>query len=203
MIEGEIMSQPVAKGFRRRNYYIDKDFQTKFITKFCALVGGGAALTILVLYLFTRLSTTVSIVKSRVVVMTTADFLLPLLMQTVVIVMVAVGVATIVFTLIVSHKIAGPLYRFKQVFRELEEGNFSAQVRLRKDDQLHEVAGDFNRMINAVRNQIHEANVATQAIQDSIEAIGEFNVEDQKRHKFTELKLKVQELEKALKFFRT
>ena len=198
------MSQPIVdKGFRRRNYYIDKDFQIKFVMKFCALVAGGAGLTILMLYLLTQLSTTVSIVKSRVVVMTTADFLLPLLAQTVVIVTVAVGITTAIFTLIVSHKIAGPLYRFKQTFKELEQGNFSNQIRLRKDDQLHEVAVEFNHMINAVRNQIHEANRATEAIKHDLDDIGEFNIEDQKRRKFTEIKLRIQELEKALRFFKT
>lgn len=197
------MSQPTAKGFRRRNYYIDKDFQKSFILKFCALVAAGAGLMILILYLLTRLSTTVSIVKSRVVVMTTADFLLPLLLQTVVIVTIAVGITTAIFTLIISHKIAGPLYRFKQTFKELSQGNFSSQVRLRKDDQLHEVATEFNQMINAVRNQIHEANLAAKSIKDALDEIGEFNIEDQKRRKFTEIKIEIQELEKALRFFKT
>ncbi len=197
------MSQAAAKGFQRRNFYIDKNFQTKFIVKFCTLVAGGAGLTILALYMLTRLSTTVSIVKSRVVVMTTADFLLPVLIQTVILVMIAVGIATIVFTLIVSHKIAGPLFRFKQSFKELAQGNFSNQVRLRKGDQLHEVATEFNQMINAVRDQIREANLAAQSIRNDVEAIGEFNIEDQKRHKFLEVKQKLEALEKALRFFKT
>lgn len=197
------MSQPSQKGYRRRNYYIDKEFQTKFVMRFCSLVAGGAVLTILALYLLTRLSTTVSIVKSRVVVMTTADFLLPLLVQTVFIVTIAVGITTAVFTLIVSHKIAGPLYRFKQSFKELARGNFSNQVRLRKDDQLHEVATEFNQMINAVRTQVQAASVSAQAIKNGFEDIGEFNIEDQKRHKYSEIKLQIQELEKALRFFNT
>ena len=192
-----------AKGVRRRNYYIDKDFQTKFITKFCTLVAGGAGLMIIILYILTRLSTTVSIVKSRVVVMTTADFLLPLLAQTVVIVTIAVGITAGFFTLVISHKIAGPLFRFKQMFKELALGNFSNQVRLRKDDQLAEVATEFNQMINAVRNQIQAANNLTQSIKSDLDSIGELNNDDQKRHKFTEIKLKVQELGKALEFFRT
>jgi methyl-accepting chemotaxis protein len=197
------MSQPTApKSFPRRNVYIDKDFQNKFITKFCSLVAAGAASTILLLYVLTRLSTTVSIVKSRVVVMTTADFLLPILLQTVIIVTVAVVFATAAVTLFVSHKIAGPLYRFKQTFKELSLGNFSNQVRLRKDDQLHEVATEFNQMITAVRAQVGTAQEATQFIKSEIEAIGEFNVDEHKRKKFSELKLKIQELEKAVHFFK-
>lgn len=193
------MSHPV----KRKILYIDKDFQNKFIVKFCGLVAGGAVLTMIVLFLFTRMSTTVSIVNSRVVVMTTADFLMPILLQTVILVSIALGLATIFMTLLVSHKIAGPLYRFRQTFKELAQGNFTNQVRLRKDDQLHEVAGEFNQMINAIRVQVHEAHAAIDVIKSDIESIGDFNVEDAKRHRFVELKQKVRELEKTLEFFKT
>ena len=198
------MSQEAsAKAYKRKNYFIDKKFQTRFILKFSALVALGAGITMLFLYLFSQSSTTVAFVKARVSVMTTADFLFPLLLQTVAIVTVLVGFAAMGVMLFVSHKIAGPLFRFKQTFRELSLGNFSNQVKLRKDDQLAEVATDFNQMITSVRAQVHAANVALSAIKDEIEIIGEFNISDAKRKNFLELKQKVKELERAILFFRT
>jgi methyl-accepting chemotaxis protein len=196
-------TQPRTTSLKRRNFYIDKDFQTIFIIKFCALVAGGALLTIAFLYLMSRYSTTVSIVKARVMVMTTGDFLLPLLVQTVLVVTLVVSLAAAVVTLFVSHKIAGPLYRFKQTFKDLSMGNFSNQVRLRKEDQLQEVATEFNQMITAVRGQIHAANASLDAVKTHLDTIGEFNVEEHKRKQFTDLKQKVHDLEKALHFFRT
>jgi nitrogen fixation/metabolism regulation signal transduction histidine kinase len=131
------MVQEQAKStHRRRNVYIDKDFQNRFIFKFCALVAVGAGLTIGLLYLWSMQSTTVSFVQAKVKVMTTADFILPVMIQTVLIVMGFVSLASIAVTLIVSHKIAGPLFRFRQTFKDLASGNFSSQVRLRKGDQL-------------------------------------------------------------------
>jgi methyl-accepting chemotaxis protein len=171
--------------------------------KFCALVAGGAVLTTLFLYILSRYSTTVSIVKARVVVTTTGDFILPLLIQTLIVVTFIVSIAAGVVTLFVSHKIAGPLYRFKQSFKDLSLGNFTNQVRLRKDDQLHEVATEFNQMINNVRGQIVAANDSLDGIKSHMEAIGEFSVDDNKRKHFSELKHRIHELEKALKFFRT
>ncbi|MDP6686286.1 MAG: hypothetical protein QGI05_04970, partial [Candidatus Omnitrophota bacterium] len=88
-----------AKGYKRRTYFIDKKFQTKFILKFCALVAVGGFLTIGILYCLAVQSTTVSFVDSRVVVQTTADFILPILLQTVLIVMIVVSFATIFITL--------------------------------------------------------------------------------------------------------
>ncbi|MBF0485357.1 MAG: methyl-accepting chemotaxis protein [Candidatus Omnitrophica bacterium] len=197
------MTQPASlRNSKRRNFYIDKDFQSRFIVKFCALVVGGAGLTISLLYWFSRQSTSVSIFKSRVVVMTTADFILPLLVQTVVVVSIIVGLAAIVVTLFVSHKIAGPLFRFKQTFKELSEGNFSSQVKLRKDDQLHEVATEFNQMIVTVRTKMHSAREDVLFIKNAMDVIGEFNVDEHKRKQFNDLKAKLQELEKTIDFFK-
>jgi nitrogen fixation/metabolism regulation signal transduction histidine kinase len=198
------MSQDNVKpGYRRKNVYIDKDFQTRFILKFCALVAIGSGLTIVVLYLLSQQSTSVSFVQARVKVMTTADFILPLMVQTVLVVLGFVGFGTIAVTLFVSHKIAGPLFRFKQTFKDLAAGNFSNQVRLRKDDQLVEVAGDFNHMITVVRAQLIDTKKALAALKTDMEAIGEFNVEDSKRKQFLSLQHKVQDMEKTLEFFKT
>jgi methyl-accepting chemotaxis protein len=197
------MVQEQAKStHRRRNVYIDKDFQNRFIFKFCALVAVGAGLTIGLLYLWSMQSTTVSFVQAKVKVMTTADFILPVMIQTVLIVMGFVSLASIAVTLIVSHKIAGPLFRFKQTFKDLASGNFSSQVRLRKGDQLVEVAGDFNQMITIVRGKLIEAKKALSLVQTDMNAIGEFNVEDAKRKVFHDLEQKVRDLEKALEFFK-
>ena len=197
------MDQQTKPGYRRRNVYIDKDFQTRFIVKFCALVAAGTGIAILVLYIMAQQATTVSFIDARVKVMTTADFLLPLMIQTLFIVMGFVSAGAIAVTLIVSHKIAGPLFRFKQTFKELSTGNFSNQVRLRKDDQLVEVAGDFNHMITVVRGQIIDAKKVLADLKADMESIGEFNVEDGKRKKFLDLQHKVQEMEKSLEFFKT
>ncbi|MFH0753785.1 MAG: hypothetical protein V2A70_04400 [Candidatus Omnitrophota bacterium] len=196
------MSQEQEKSsYRRKNIYIDKSFQTKFVLKFCGVVAVGAAFMILLLYILSLGSTTVSFIHARVKVMTTADFILPLLIQTVLVVMAVVALVSIGVTLIVSHKIAGPLFRFKQMFKELSSGNFTAQVRLRKGDQLMEVAGDFNHMITVMRAHLLQAKTTLAGIKQDMEAIGEFNVDDGKRKRFYEMQHKVLELEKTMDFF--
>lgn len=197
------MSQPREQAYSRRNYYIDKDFQSKFIMKFCGLVVLGALATMALLYLFARQTTTVAIVQSRITVMTTADFLLPIMVQTVIIVTAVVSLAAAAVTLFVSHKIAGPLYRFKQTFKDLASGNFGNQVRLRKGDQLVEVASEFNQMITSVRGQILATRSNIESAKADLDAISEFNVEDSKRHQFLALKKKLQDASQAVNFFRT
>ena len=139
---------------KRRNYFIDKDFQTKFILKFCLLVVVAGIITTGILYFIGKRSTTVAIVDSRVVVRSTADFLLPVLIQTVLVVMVISGLATVIVTLLFSHKIAGPLYRFKKVIEGVKSGNLSANFSLRNYDQLKGLSNEVNAMIDKAREQI-------------------------------------------------
>ncbi len=139
---------------RRRNYFIDKDFQTKFILKFCLLVVLSGIATTGILYFIGKKSTTVAIVNSCVIVHSTADYLLPVLIQTVLVVMILLGLATIAVTLLFSHKIAGPLYRFKKAIEGVRLGNLSSNFYLRNYDQLKELSEEVNAMIDKAREQI-------------------------------------------------
>ena len=152
---------PKNRKYQRRNYYIDKDFQTKFIFKFCLLVALGSALTVAVIYWLAQHSTTVGIADGRVAVHTTAEYLLPLLLQTVFVELLVVSLAAIFLTLFVSHKIAGPLHRFKLMLGKLGEGDFSGSMKLREGDQLQQVAVAFNEAIEKINSKIKTAKNAS------------------------------------------
>jgi len=52
-------------------------------------------------------------------------------------------------TIYLSHKIAGPLYRLSKALDEVEKGNYRARVYLRKGDEGHPVAREFNEAAEA------------------------------------------------------
>ncbi|MFC1674690.1 HAMP domain-containing protein [Candidatus Omnitrophota bacterium] len=174
---------------RRRIYFIEKSFQTKFILKFCALVALGGLLTTAIIYLLAMHSTTVSIINSRVVVRSTADFMLPVLTQTVLVVMILVSAATVLVTLFVSHKIAGPLFHFKKTMRALESGDFSSEFSLRELDQLKELAESFDAMIKKIKAQLVMLKECQAKLSGS--------------HSEQELKQAIAELKSILDYFKT
>ncbi len=147
--------------YKRRNYYIDKDFQNRFIMKFCMLVAFGSLMTIGMVYWLAGHSTTVAIADGRVGVHTTAEYLLPLLLQTVFVQLLIVSLATIVLTLLISHKIAGPLYRFKLMLNGLGEGDVATMMKLRQGDQIQQVAQAYNDAINKLNYKIKMAKGAS------------------------------------------
>ncbi|MBP7146216.1 MAG: methyl-accepting chemotaxis protein [Acidobacteria bacterium] len=54
----------------------------------------------------------------------------------------------------VSHRIAGPLYRFRKVHEAVAAGDISQTVVLRKHDYLTEDAETINRMLVALRGSV-------------------------------------------------
>ncbi len=140
--------------YKRRAPYINKDFQLNFIVKFCVLTGCGTVLAMGLMYWLAKNSTTVAIKQSHVAVHTTADYLLPLMLQTVLLECIIGCIATVFLVMIINRKIAGPLHELKIMFPLLAEGNLSTPMHLRPDDQLKDVAQAYNHMINKLNSKI-------------------------------------------------
>lgn len=162
-----------------------------FILRFCLIVVATGGFIMVVLYSLAGKATTVSFVNSRVVVQSTADFLIPVLIQTFVVSTILVGIATIIFTLFVSHRIAGPLYRFKKVLSSLGDGDFSLTCRIRLKDSLQDVASAFNDMIIKVRKNFDIIDKDLKHLKGKLEA-GDIK----------EIKKSVSDIDKALHNFK-
>ena len=57
-------------------------------------------------------------------------------------------------SIIISHKIAGPLYRFDLIFKAIKEGIVPAPTRLRRGDYLHSEMENINQMLEGLRNKL-------------------------------------------------
>ena len=71
-----------------------------------------------------------------------------------------IGISILVFlgTLLFSHRIAGPMYRFEKTVEALTEGNFSIRIKLRKRDEFQEFAGLLNNLAVSMENRQAEEN---------------------------------------------
>jgi methyl-accepting chemotaxis protein len=61
--------------------------------------------------------------------------------------------AVAILALVLSHRAAGPIYRFKKIFDDINSGNLKARVKLRPDDDFQDVAESFNRVMDGVLGQ--------------------------------------------------
>ncbi len=71
----------------------------------------------------------------------------------------------------ISHKIAGPLYRFETLCEQVGNGNLSGIKHIRKTDQLQELAEAFASMTDKLRQQQDDRKQLVEKIDGMIEEL--------------------------------
>lgn len=140
---------------KRRNYFIDKTFQAKFMIKFCVIVIISSLLVIGLLVFLSKGSTTVAIENTEVVVKSTTDFILPIVIQTVLFTFLFSATAVLLLTMLVSHRIAGPLFRLKNEIDILKGLDLRRNFSIRGNDQLQ----NFSKSLNEMRISLQEKHL--------------------------------------------
>ncbi len=141
---------------RRKNYFIKREFQTKFILKFCALVALTAFISAAVVYLFLSQSVTTVFENSKIVIKPSTEFIIPGLVLSSLISILLVSIATIVTILFISHRIAGPLYKVENSLERLGEGDVSFDIYFRRDDEAKVLSEVFNKSRQGINRMISD-----------------------------------------------
>ena len=69
---------------------------------------------------------------------------------------------TFIISIFMSHRIAGPLYKLSRFFREARDGNLEQKISFRKKDYFQELVGEYNDMMESIRNRIKKNGDAIQ-----------------------------------------
>ena len=140
--------------YRRRQYFVKKEFQFKFILKFCLIILIGAIISTGLLFLFSQGTLTSSFQQSRLVIKNTSLAILPAIIYTNLITLGLITLATIIVTVFISHKIAGPMFRFEKELKAIGEGDLTRKIRLREKDQITDMADGLNKMIAGLHDKV-------------------------------------------------
>lgn len=162
----------------RRNYLINKSFQKEFVVKFCSIVVVGSILFGLVLYVFSKNTLTTSFENSRLIVKSTADYLLPGLLFGIVIVagLTAIGASMVV--ILMTHRVAGPVYRFEKFIREFAGGRVVPDLKIRKKDEFQSMAVSLNKMTDDIKKWLLEVGAISIKLDKMINALSEASDKD-------------------------
>lgn len=141
---------------RRRHYYVKRPFQRRFIFQFAALLVLGFVAFALSIYLYSTQTLTTAFINSKLRVMSTADFLMPALVLVALAVTALVAILASIRLLLLSHKIAGPLYRLEKTAQAIGDGKLNFQIQLRSDDELQDLAKSMDGMVRDLRSRALE-----------------------------------------------
>jgi len=65
-----------------------------------------------------------------------------------------VAIFIVAYGIFLSHKVAGPLYRMNRYLEENRGSNTSEELKFRKDDYFPELADNFNKYIEELKNSV-------------------------------------------------
>lgn len=159
------MSQRI---YKRRQYIVDKSFQYGLIRKFAIvaafIVIGSLSSLVLVYYQYGDVQ--VAIVQpvpfdstdnfgnnETIRAYTLLDILWPVLS----ICLFGSLAFTFIYSLLISHRMAGPIYRMRMVLGEMVRGDLSRPAsRLRRKDEFKQLFSDINDVKEYWRSQVEE-----------------------------------------------
>jgi methyl-accepting chemotaxis protein len=151
---------------RRTNYFIKKKFQLRFLLGFVLLIV-LAALLIMGLFLYVSNNTlTTGYTNSTLRVENTATFFFTTFLLIALISAVVVGVVGVIIFILFSHRIAGPLHHFETVLQEIEAGDLTSRIVLRKSDQLVELKTALNLLLESMNKRIGSIKKTTSDIDE-------------------------------------
>lgn len=157
---------------QRKNYFIQKGAQSKFILTLLLLIFLVAVISFCNLYVignfvlnnYTTLDQGTDILGFLRAAFSVIWFRLLLIIVVNVIIVAIIGV-------FYSHQFAGPSFKFESSIKEIAQGNLAMRIYLRKSDSMHNVAEALNVMIDNFRTVIQKANELAAQIKDASNSI--------------------------------
>ena len=80
-----------------------------------------------------------------------------------------------------THRIAGPIYRFRRLFDDVSEGRVGAQVHLRKGDCFENLASSVSRANATLAQSVSDLKTATAALTQKAESLNDPELREQIR----------------------
>lgn len=77
-----------------------------------------------------------------------------------------------------THRVAGPLYRFRQVFAEMAKGNLAASAKIRERDYLHQESKALQSALDSVAGRVKHAQAAVAGLDGDLASLRSVTAED-------------------------
>lgn len=130
---------------------IRNEFTLWFQVKYCLVMIASLVATSLLIYLYFRHGLGESYSEALVTLSEVEKALPGALLVTFLVQCLLILLFSIAINLFVSHKIAGPVFRFEHSLRCIGEGDLQHVARTRDGDQIKSMVFALNRLIEALR----------------------------------------------------
>jgi len=159
----------MSQKFKRRNYFIKKDFQGKMILGFFLFVMGSIILFAVLFGMFSADSITISYRDNNLQLGQTPMMLLKNALAANWVFIIFGGSLLVLAVLLISHHIAGPQYRFEKALQNMLDGNLNDPIHLRTHDEGSVLAGRINDFNTLLSEKLREVDQHAESIDRLLE----------------------------------
>ena len=145
---------PEETKYTRKTKFIQKRFQTKVILQFVLLLIVASIISSTMLYFIAGGELESSYYEAHSQLKSTKEILLPTILITNMITVFIVAIAAVWIFLLISHRLAGPLYKVEKVVNDIADGNLDQDVYFRKADQIKNLATALDNAVTNLSDKI-------------------------------------------------
>lgn len=135
-----------GKNFKRKKYFLKNSSQPVLILKVYLLLIVVMSLSGAVFYFIGNKNLTRELFQAHSIIKTTMQLLFPALLLVNIIGLLGASSLVIVLT----HSIAGPIHRLKNLSEKIASGDLTLEVKFRKRDEIQELATVINNIIKGL-----------------------------------------------------
>jgi len=155
----------MKRAWRRRNYFIKKELQGRYIFSFFIFMVFGGIIFTLIFSLMSADTLTVVYEDYNLRIGKTPFILIKEILRADWIYVVTAGLSVAFISMFLTHRFAGPMYRFEKSVEEMLRGNFNFEIKLRKKDEGKELAAMMNQLLNMISADFKEMRELTNEIE--------------------------------------
>jgi methyl-accepting chemotaxis protein len=150
--------------YKRRNYFIKKNFQGKLILGYFLFMVGGCLLFTVILAALSADTLTVVYRNNDIQMGQTPLMLIRQVLAAHWIFIVVGGAFIIVAAMFITHRLAGPMYRLEHAVDNMLGGRLDDVIHLRENDEGKEIAVQLNRFNQELSEKIGKIDTCTKKI---------------------------------------
>jgi hypothetical protein len=134
------------KLYKRRKYILGNTSQPKYIFSYFLLFFTGLAFFSILFSLMSMETTTITYYDNIVNIGNTPNMLLKKMLGSIWIILLVGGFFLFIYSIYLTHKVAGPAYRIEKSIEQMLKGEFGFKIVLRTKDEMKPIAAKLETL---------------------------------------------------------
>jgi methyl-accepting chemotaxis protein len=179
--------EKMEKEYKRRKYFINKRYQGRLLAISLLFVLAGCLLFIVIFGTFFSDVSTITYTDNNIQLsQAPAELLKNIVVQNWLIIGLVI-LAVIILTTVLSHRVAGPMYRFERTLELMQQGYLNYTIHLRDNDEGKELASRINEFNYQLSQTLRTVATSSTAISSLVEQVQQLDLEEEKKDELASL----------------